>query len=111
MRTDPALPGVVLEDLDDLDPDGGVLALLTCWRPRPTHPASDPVGEKLSILSYLPTCARELCPCGSGRRFANCCQPLPYWHLLCPDPDLDEERIRYRVVTSSTATYPTHTSA
>jgi hypothetical protein len=111
MRTDLALPGVVLEDLEAVDPDGGVLVLRTCWRPRPTHPAPDSIGEKLSILSYLPARAQEPCPCGSGRRFAGCCQPVPYWRLLCPDPDLKDERLRYRVITSYTATYPALSSA
>jgi hypothetical protein len=106
MRTDPALPGVVLEDLDTLDPDGGVLTLMTCWRLRPTHPGLDPVGEKLTMLKYLPTRPEDSCPCGSGRQFAACCQPLPYWRLLCPDPDLDNNHLQYRVVTSYTATYP-----
>jgi hypothetical protein len=51
-------------DLRSLDPSGGVLAITTYWRPRAGDPNPEQPGEKLSILSYLPTDVDELC--GSG---------------------------------------------
>src|SRR5271165_5806689 len=76
------------EELRHLDPDAGVLVSTTYWRPQfqaadPEHP-----GEKALVLSFLPTAAEDQCPCGSGKRFRSCCQPLPYWRILCPNPDL-----------------------
>ena len=65
-------------DIGRLDPNGGVLAHLTCWRPRPGDPNPEQPGEKLFMMSYLPTDAEALCPCGSGKKFGACCQPLPY---------------------------------
>jgi hypothetical protein len=62
----------------------------------PDHP-----GEKRSALSYLPTEAEENCPCGSGRTFVDCCQPLPYWRPVCPNPDLQG----YRLLHSQTARF------
>src|SRR5947209_10724816 len=59
-------------DLHSLDPSGGVLVVTTYWRPRSGDPNPEQPGEKLSILSYLPTDADELCPCGSGNSFGAC---------------------------------------
>jgi len=75
-------------DLRQFDPFGGVLVMTTYWRPRVKDPDPDHPGEKLSALSYLPTEAEASCPCGSGCAFVDCCQPLPYWRPVCPDPDL-----------------------
>ena len=77
-------------DLRSFDPNGGVLVLTTYWRPRAEDPDPDYPGEKLSAVSYLPTRPEKSCPCGSGRIFAKCCQPLPYWRLLCPNPDMQD---------------------
>src|SRR5260370_2706796 len=75
-------------DLHLFDPNGGVLVMTTYWRPRASDPHPEQPGEKLSALSYLPTEAEESCPCGSGRAFRDCCQPLPYWRPLCPNPSM-----------------------
>lgn len=75
-------------DIGRLDPNGGVLTHLTCWRPRPGDPNPEQPGEKLFIMSYLPTDAEALCPCGSGKKFGACCQPLPYWRPVCPNPGM-----------------------
>ncbi len=75
-------------DLRSLDPSGGVLVVTTYWRPRSRDPNPEQPGEKLSILSYLPTDAEELCPCGSGNSFGVCCQLLPYWRPVCPNPGM-----------------------
>jgi hypothetical protein len=42
-------------DLRSLDPGGGVLVITTYWRPRSGDPNPEQPGEKLFILSYLPT--------------------------------------------------------
>ena len=75
-------------DLRSLDPSGGVLVVTTYWRPRSGDPNPEQPGEKLSILSYLPTEADELCPCGSDSSFGACCQSLPYWRPVCPNPGM-----------------------
>lgn len=75
-------------DLRQFDPNGGVLVLTTYWRPRAKDSDPDHPGEKLSAPSYLPTEAEENCPCGSGQPFATCCQPLPYWRPVCPNPNI-----------------------
>lgn len=75
-------------DLHSLDPSGGVVVVTTYWRPRSGDPNPEQPGEKLSILSYLPTDADELCPCGSGNFFGTCCQLLPYWRPVCPNPGM-----------------------
>jgi hypothetical protein len=76
------------QELGDMDPEGGVLVLTSYWRPRLRDPDPDHPGEKLTIMSYLPTQAQEPCPCGSGKRFEECCQPLPYWRPVCPNPGM-----------------------
>jgi hypothetical protein len=43
-----------------LDPSGGVLVVTTYWRPRSGDPNPEQPGEKLSILSYLPTNASTI---------------------------------------------------
>ena len=75
-------------DLRSLDPSGGVVVVTTYWRPRSGDPTPEQPGEKLSILSYLPTDADKLCPCGSSNSFGACCQPLPYWRPVCPNPGM-----------------------
>jgi hypothetical protein len=78
----------LVDDVRRLDPNGGVLVSTTCWRPRPGDPNPEQPGEKISIVSYLPTNAEDLCPCGSGNQFGACCQPLPYWQLVCLNPGM-----------------------
>src|SRR5713226_1489936 len=78
----------LVDDIRRMDPDGGVLISTTYWRPRSGNPNPEQPGEKLSILSYLPTDAGGLCPCGSGKLFGACCQPLPYWRPVCLNPGM-----------------------
>ena len=78
----------LVHDINNLDPNGGVLAHMTCWRPRPGDPDPEFPGEKVFLTSYLPTDAEDLCPCGSGKQFGSCCQPLPYWRPVCPNPGM-----------------------
>jgi hypothetical protein len=76
------------QELGDVDPEGGVLVVTSYWRPRLSDPNPERPGEKLTILSYLPPEATAPCPCGSGKRFEACCQPLPYWRPVCPNPGM-----------------------
>jgi len=47
-------------DLRVLDPSEGVVVITTYWRPRSGDPNPEQPGEKLSILSYLPTNAGNI---------------------------------------------------
>ena len=85
-------------DIGSLDPNGGVLVRTTYWRPRSGDPNPEHPGEKLYILSYLPTDADDLCPCGSGKPFGACCQPLPYWRIVCPNPGMQGFSLMHRQV-------------
>ena len=78
----------LVNDTIYLDPNGGVLTHITCWRPRPGDPDPEHPGEKHVMMNYHPTDAGDLCPCGSGKRFGSCCQPLPYWRPVCPNPGM-----------------------
>lgn len=78
----------LVDDIRRLDPDGGVLVHMTCWRPRPGDPNPEFPGEKVFIMTYHPTDAQAPCPCGSGKRFGACCRPLPYWRPVCPNPGM-----------------------
>lgn len=72
-------------DLRSLDPSGGVLVITTYWRPRAGDPNPEQPGEKLSILSYLPTDADELCPCGSGNSFGGLLPTPPILATSLPE--------------------------
>jgi SEC-C motif len=76
------------DDIIYLDPNDGVLVHATYWRPRLSDPDPEQPGEKVFIVSYLPTDAGDPCPCGSGKRFGVCCRPLPYWRPVCPNPGM-----------------------
>ena len=78
----------LVHDIDNLDPNGGVLSHMACWRPRPGDPDPEYPGEKVFLTSYIPTDAEDPCPCGSGKQFDSCCQPLPYWRPVCPNPGM-----------------------
>jgi len=88
-------------DLLGLDPSRDVLVCTTYWQPQPSDPNPEQPGEKVSILSDLPTNARDLCPCGSGKRFGACCQPLPYWQPVCPNPGMQG----HSLLASQSATF------
>jgi SEC-C motif len=75
-------------DLYSLDPNGGILVVTVYWRPSVKDPNPDQPGEKLFALSYVPIDASDLCLCGSGKRFAVCCQPLSYWRPVCLNPGM-----------------------
>lgn len=71
-----------------IDPNGGVLTHTSFWRPKPSDPNPEQPGEKVTISGYLPTNAKDLCPCASGKHFGDCCQPLPFWRPVSPNPGM-----------------------
>jgi SEC-C motif len=75
-------------DLSQIDPDGGVLYIASYWRPDVWAPNLDMPGQKISIAAFLRVRGNARCPCGSGKRFRDCCRLLPYWRVLCPNPGL-----------------------
>lgn len=57
--------------------------------------------QKLSTSSFIPALPPALCLCGSGQRFAGCCQRRPVWWPLCPNP----EGKGYSLVAPQAATF------
>jgi hypothetical protein len=41
----------LVHDINNLDPNGGVLSRMTCWRPRPGDPDPEYPGEKVFLYS------------------------------------------------------------
>ena len=87
-----------------IDPDGGFLCFVTCWRPQAG--ASDPEapGEKLQMSSYIPVAPDHPCLCGSGKTFAACCQPKRWWYMVCPNPGIPGEA-GYSLLKVQSATF------
>src|SRR5947209_5346570 len=54
------------------------------------QPVAQIIYENLRLVKglmiYHPTNAEDFCSCGSGKRFGACCQWLPYWRPVCPNP-------------------------
>jgi len=94
---------LVNTNLRSVDPHGGVLVHTTYWRPQQgaIYPEQPP-GEKVFIQSYLPTSSKEVCRCGSGKHFEACCQSLPYWQPICPNPGMHQG---YSLLISQSATF------
>jgi len=86
----------LINDIRQLDPNGGVLVSTTCWRPRPGDPNPELPGEKISILSYRPTDPEAPCPCGSSKPYSACCQALPYWRPVCLNPGMQGYSLMHR---------------
>src|SRR5258707_14083900 len=76
----------LVHDLNNLDPNGGVLSRMLCWRPRLGDPDPEYPGEKVFLTSYMPTAAEDLCPCGSCKHLRPCCYPLRCFREPCPNP-------------------------
>ena len=74
-------------DPSKLDQNGGFLCLSSHWRPNPDAPDPDMPGQKLSMTSYIPIRADDICLCGSGRIYGACCRQERYWRPLCLNPD------------------------
>ena len=88
-------------DVNQLNPNKGVLYLAAYWRPRPDDPDPDMPGEKIHITSYLPLSDKDDCPCGSGKLYHACCQRKSHWPLFCPNPGL----IGYSLFRPQSATF------
>jgi hypothetical protein len=88
-------------DMNQLDPNKGVLSVAVYWRPRPDDPDPDMPGEKIQITSYLPCSDEDDCPCGSGKSYHACCQSKSYWPLFCRNPGLSG----YSFLRPQTATF------
>ena len=74
-----------------IDPDGGFLCFVTCWRPQAGEDDADAPGEKRPMSSYIPVAPDHPCLCGSGKTFAACCQPKRLWYMVCPNPGIPGE--------------------
>lgn len=69
-----------------VNPDRGFLCLEMYWRPDPADPGAEMPGQKFSLSSFLPARPLNPCLCGSGKRYANCCQRRSVWWPICPNP-------------------------
>jgi SEC-C motif len=84
-----------------LDMNGGFLCFWTYWQPDPAAPDPEMPGLKQQMVTYLPVASAEDCLCGSGKSYARCCQRLPYWRPVCPDPGLGS----YSLLAPQSATF------
>ena len=90
-------------DISKLDPDGGLLCFSVHWRPNPEAPDPDRPGHKLSMISYIPLEPGDICLCGSGKTFGNCCQLKTHWQPICLNPGSEGYS---SVVSQSTRLHP-----
>ena len=74
-------------DPSKLDQNAGFLCLSSHWRPNPNDPDPDMPGQKLTMTSYIPMRADDICLCGSGRMYNVCCRQERYWRPVCLNPD------------------------
>lgn len=78
----PVIPG---RDQKHIDMNGGFLCYSTHWRPNPDADDPEMPGDKLQMTSYIPLRPQDICLCGSGKTYAQCCRNRPYWQMICPD--------------------------
>ncbi len=81
-------PEADLEAARQIDPHTGVMSMTMYWRPKANAEGFDS-GEKVHVSIFLPRKAGDLCPCGSTKRFKDCCSRKPKWDVLVPNPGLD----------------------
>ncbi len=72
-----------------VDVNGGYICLWSHWKPDPALPDPEMPGTKEDLLTYMPQSLEELCMCGSGKAYGECCKQEQYWWPLCPDPELE----------------------
>lgn len=89
-----------VEAARQIDPDKGVLSMVVYWRPKANADEFD-AGEKVHMSVFLPHKASDLCPCGSTKRFVDCCSHKPRWNMLVPNPALKG----YDVMRPASVTY------
>ncbi len=72
------------------DPDKGLLCVTTYWRPHRSDPDPEMPGEKVSAMSFMAVGSHDICLCGSGELFGDCCQAKTYWQVVTPNPGLHQ---------------------
>jgi hypothetical protein len=45
-------------------------------------------GLKQQMTAFKAVKPNELCLCGSGRRYGQCCRPKPNWYIICYNPGM-----------------------
>ena len=88
-------------DPSKLDLNGGFLCFSSHWRPNPKEPNPAMPGQKLTMTSYIPVRANDVCLCGSGKTYDVCCRQERYWHPICLNPDGKS----YSLLASQSATF------
>ena len=84
-----------------IDPNSGFLCISAHWRPNPNDPDPEMPGQKLSMASFILAQPRDLCLCGSGKRYGECCRRRRYWLPICPNPGLQG----YSLLAPQSATF------
>ncbi len=69
--------------LKSSDPYGGFLHWLSVWRPNPDDPDPEMPGLKQQMIIFISVKPEEVCLCGSGQLYGQCCQPKPEWQPIC----------------------------
>jgi hypothetical protein len=69
-----------------LNANEGFLCISTYWCPNPLDKNPHLPGNKAVVKSYIPLQPDDPCLCGSGKRYAFCCQHQRMWHPICPNP-------------------------
>ena len=93
-------PNPDIEAARQIDPDKGVISMIVYWRPTANAEDFD-AGEKVHMSVFLPREASDLCPCGSTKRFEDCCSRKPRWSILVPNQGLNG----YDIMRTTSVTY------
>lgn len=72
-----------------VDVNGGYLCLWAHWRPDPEKSDPEMSGLKQLTMTYMPHAVDELCLCGSGRTYGECCRLEQYWWPICSNPEFE----------------------
>lgn len=83
------LPDIPSDLTRVIDPNGGFICLWSYWRPDPDAPDPEEHGQKLMMSTFLPCQPEELCLCGSGKLYQDCCRPKLYMHPICRNPGIE----------------------
>jgi hypothetical protein len=75
--------------LKQTDPYGGFLLWISFWRPNPADPDPEMPGLKQQMFSFLPVKPDQLCLCGSGQLYRDCCRPKRDWQPICHNPGME----------------------
>ena len=72
-----------------IDINGGFLCVWVYWRPNPDDPNPDMPGLKQHVTTFIRAQLEQDCLCGSGKPYGACCRLNPYWHPICPNPNME----------------------